>query len=137
MSTALSSSVDKVHRLLLLPERCNRRSWEIPLFPCSTLIELWTYASKMALSLSACCEVGKTRSRKTSTRLRCRDERASRPSCKSAVRWTTRDGNGEPIPRGKIRKKRGVKFARSVLGLRADRVRKFVVEYGKTWLIAD
>lgn len=132
MSTALSSLVDKVHRLLLLPERCNRRSWEIPLFPCSTLIELWTYASKMALSLPACCEVDKTRSRLTSTQLQRAFDRAANLQSDG----TTRDSNDEPIARGKIRKKRRVKFARSVLGLRADRVRKFV-KYSGTWLVAD
>lgn len=57
MSTALSWLMDKVHRLLLLPKRCNRRSREIPLFPCSTLIELCTHASNMTRthgSLSFC-----------------------------------------------------------------------------------
>lgn len=103
MSTALCSLVDKMRRLLSLPKRCNQRSWEIPLFPCSTFIEL------SALSVSACCGVGKTRSRLTRKRQRADSTREN---------------------------KEKVKFARCVPGLRADRVREFV-DYGRTWLIAD
>lgn len=103
MSTALSSLVDKVRRLLSLPKRCNQRSWEIPLFPCSTFIEL------SALSVSACCVVGKTRNLLTRKRQRADSTREN---------------------------KEKVKFARCVPGLRADRVREFV-DYGRTWLIAD